>query len=731
MNILKGNKIYVLILLVNLMFTFSIIAQSYLMVDYDNIPLLAIFAISVMGYFLFDFVLKKSLHKILFIMAVITIGLAYIYYFGLKTDLYMQVSNNIAIINDAVKSASVTYYEQYKFFFMCAIPLLVFIFLMFASKGLTNLVLIYSLVVMILFWYLGFNEIVIKNLSIFTFIEIASYGVNNCIGSLRKLKKINPNIKVNSGTLCLFFILPALAISFVTTKLPQEYKGNYIEIINAKLKSNFAPSKGNLSKSTYDLKTAGYSSSLKKLGGPINLNDELVFSVKSDKTEYLRGSIKDNYNGFAWSKKKEDYSLKIRDGYSVLSSNTVLTSVLKNKKTLSIYAEKNNISSIFSPIYTYNVKLDKGDVYYDDIPTFAADLSKVKNYSVDYYDMLEAQAFENCFDLEWLKEGINEGYSSVFKQKYENYLQVPTSITQRTKDLLANIAPNGENRYYTITKIKEYLDKNYPYSTIVSDVPQNQDFIDNFLFTEKKGYCVYFATAATILCRMEGIPARYVEGYKMPEDKDSDGLYKVTNKEAHAWCEVLVDPDKDLWTTLEVTPSAVTQAFTSLVPVAVVPESKAKVDSDTEVPEVSKNKSKTGNNISLERFKFSKINIVIGLLFSSIVLIAAKILTVLAKIKKILKAKSSVPFYKYYVSRLKQIGIVKPDFLGDLEYIETLDDIELKAMLEKIVFISYEEFYGKRFLDNSSRIDSYKKLESYIKRNDNKTSYILKKYFVF
>ncbi|WP_294359061.1 transglutaminase-like domain-containing protein [uncultured Clostridium sp.] len=35
--------------------------------------------------------------------------------------------------------------------------------------------------------------------------------------------------------------------------------------------------------------------------------------------------------------------------------------------------------------------------------------------------------------------------------------------------------------------------------------------MEKFLFQEKKGYCTYFATATTIMCRAVGVPARYKE----------------------------------------------------------------------------------------------------------------------------------------------------------------------------------------------------------------------------
>ncbi|WP_294342694.1 transglutaminase family protein, partial [uncultured Clostridium sp.] len=70
----------------------------------------------------------------------------------------------------------------------------------------------------------------------------------------------------------------------------------------------------------------------------------------------------------------------------------------------------------------------------------------------------------------------------------------------------------------------------------------------------KKGYCTYFATATTIMCRAVGVPARYVEGVKLDE-KVKEGEYIAKNSDSHAWCEVLLDVNAKggLWTIVEST----------------------------------------------------------------------------------------------------------------------------------------------------------------------------------
>lgn len=50
------------------------------------------------------------------------------------------------------------------------------------------------------------------------------------------------------------------------------------------------------------------------------------------------------------------------------------------------------------------------------------------------------------------------------------------------------------------------------YSSQTDVFSEDGDFIENFLTTSKIGHSVHFATAAALMFRYYGIPARYVEG---------------------------------------------------------------------------------------------------------------------------------------------------------------------------------------------------------------------------
>ena len=143
-------------------------------------------------------------------------------------------------------------------------------------------------------------------------------------------------------------------------------------------------------------------------------------------------------------------------------------------------------------------------------------------------------------------------------KNYGEYLQVPENISDRTYDLVKDITKDSNTSIEKVLEIKKYLTKNYVYDLQVSVVPEDSEFIDYFLFKEKKGYCTYFNTTMTVMCRIAGVPARYVEGFKTSNEKDDKGLYSVSNADAHAWCEVLLGASEysNMWTIADASPTA-------------------------------------------------------------------------------------------------------------------------------------------------------------------------------
>lgn len=133
---------------------------------------------------------------------------------------------------------------------------------------------------------------------------------------------------------------------------------------------------------------------------------------------------------------------------------------------------------------------------------------------------------------------------------YENYLALSADISQEARALAEEITRNCATDYEKLEAIADYLQSNYTYTMEPAPVPEDKVFLDYVLFEAKEGYCTWYATAATLLARCVGVPARYVQGYCLP--LEAGVLTAVEGSSSHAWCEGYVPGFG--WVTVEATP---------------------------------------------------------------------------------------------------------------------------------------------------------------------------------
>lgn len=149
------------------------------------------------------------------------------------------------------------------------------------------------------------------------------------------------------------------------------------------------------------------------------------------------------------------------------------------------------------------------------------------------------------------------------EKKYRNYvektcLQLPDeSLMPKFYNEFSYIDYDFSKNYPYVQYVQDYLSK-YAYTLSPGKTGENEDFVEDFLFNKKEGYCTYFASAATLMFRKMGIPARYAEGYIIQKKQIQSGSIKndkihidIPNKQAHAWVEIYLDNFG--WVPIEVT----------------------------------------------------------------------------------------------------------------------------------------------------------------------------------
>jgi len=118
------------------------------------------------------------------------------------------------------------------------------------------------------------------------------------------------------------------------------------------------------------------------------------------------------------------------------------------------------------------------------------------------------------------------------------YLQLPADFSQRIRTLAQVITQGKSTQYDKVDAITNWLRKNITYENSVPPPPDGTDPIDWFLFSYKKGFCNYYATAEVLMLRSLGIPARIAVGYAEGGFKEETNTFTIRRRDSHAWPEV-------------------------------------------------------------------------------------------------------------------------------------------------------------------------------------------------
>lgn len=190
-------------------------------------------------------------------------------------------------------------------------------------------------------------------------------------------------------------------------------------------------------------------------------------------------------------------------------------------------------------------------------PYFRYDRSPIsregKAYSTDVWD-IPAGAILSLMARESISDPYYTTYIEAEKRYrdfvYAHYLTIP----EETRAAIASLgaippAKTLSEKRARIDAVRHFLETNYTYTKNPGKTPADKDFISYFLTESRKGYCTSFASAAVMLLRASGIPARYAVGLSVDSEDlqnaplTKEGLHalSVNDHHAHAWVEVYVD----------------------------------------------------------------------------------------------------------------------------------------------------------------------------------------------
>ena len=183
------------------------------------------------------------------------------------------------------------------------------------------------------------------------------------------------------------------------------------------------------------------------------------------------------------------------------------------------------------------------------IPAYTQEAQSVSNGMVENPDQRTVYGFDHCtLQPDWSQVWVDSAAPTVNPR----YLALPDTTARQAADYIAAEGWVNQDTLQQAEKIRSAVRSTAPYDLFTPNMPQEAtDLAMWFLKEAPSGYCVHYATAAAVLLRASGIPARYVEGYLVQAEQGR--TVTVRDLHAHAWVEYYVNGIG--WVILEATPS--------------------------------------------------------------------------------------------------------------------------------------------------------------------------------
>ena len=246
---------------------------------------------------------------------------------------------------------------------------------------------------------------------------------------------------------------------------------------------------------------------------------------------YLRSSAYDTYDGISWMSSGDGTTLPWPD------INKLQREQETGETTISTRFAH---AMLYLPYYTTSMSLHG-------VGKGISNDKKLNYYSVSCAKIPDKAYFEALYPDK------NSTPHTVSQDMKDQCVALPERTNLWAVPLAEEITAGIGNDYYKALAIRDYVKSSARYTLDPERMDsQDKDFARWFLQESNTGYCVHFATAATVLMKAAGIPARYVSGYMFSAKKGVP--VTVTDNEAHAWVEYWL-PGLG-WTVLECTPAS-------------------------------------------------------------------------------------------------------------------------------------------------------------------------------
>ncbi len=266
--------------------------------------------------------------------------------------------------------------------------------------------------------------------------------------------------------------------------------------------------------------------------------------IQNSRTLYLRGNTLDSFDGTQWVPSELD-----RWPYRIGEDLRYTMTHSQGKVAAKIYREPHSTRAILYPgllLYFRGPEGLLGGARYDTGRSLYRSSSGSLRYAYevmvgevpDLADLRDDDVNLITLAKDWSRERERSEPGSVVPTL--RYLEIPESIAKKdyfrnwTKEVMGSAAPTN------VAKIVSMLTLNFTRNFTASLVHATSaaTALEGFLSKDRQGHCEYFATAAALFLRTQGIPTRVVLGYRGGTFNTVSQTLEVQERNAHAWVEI-------------------------------------------------------------------------------------------------------------------------------------------------------------------------------------------------
>ena len=274
--------------------------------------------------------------------------------------------------------------------------------------------------------------------------------------------------------------------------------------------------------------------------GPVWKEKEQVdFVILSSQPSYWRIKVYDTYTSHGWTNRPVIDNLLAKGipwEYAdiTIGDETITYTVTTNIKTDALLTAGSYVSSDTSVL-----------VGVSDKDVIAVTTPRVLSPG-EHYTVTSSISSPSSSDLSL----VGEDYPSSIANEYT---RLPANFPNEIELLSKDITSDAKTPYQKVTAIDNYLSQ-FPYTQEIEPPPEGADGVQYFLYNQKSGFCLYFASAMVVMLRSVDVPARLAIGYVPGEFGEEEGEYILRNKHYHAWPQVYFAGYG--WVDIEATPSS-------------------------------------------------------------------------------------------------------------------------------------------------------------------------------